>query len=77
MSSSNNNNKTNDHGASLYAHRFAEEAKEEETEAIASEDLAGAMLPQDAKKKYVVGSSKETPFAEEVKVAEECRSCAS
>ena len=27
-------------------------------EAIASEDLAGAMLPQDAKKKYVVGSSK-------------------
>ena len=46
-------------------------------EAIASEDLAGAMPPQDAKKKYVVGSSKESPLAEEVKVAEECRSCAS
>ena len=71
MSSSNNNNKKNDHGASLYAHQFAEEAKEEEMEAIASEDLAGAMPPQDAKKKYVVGSSKETPFAEEVKVEDQ------
>ena len=52
MSSTNIHNKKND-DALLYAHQFLEEAKEEEMEAT-----AGAMLPQDAKKKYVVGSSK-------------------
>jgi len=45
-------------------------------EAIASENLAGAMLPQDAKKKYVVGSSKESPLAEEVKVEDQQKKAA-
>ena len=40
------------------------------------EAIAGAMLPQDAKKKYVVGSSKETPFAEEVKVEDQQKKAA-
>ena len=55
--------------ALINAHRFAEEAKEEEMEATALEDSV-AMLLQEARKENYVGSSKEIPFAEEAKVEE-------